>query len=284
MKSFIKNNTILSLGIIIVIASVWISVFAFNKKNILEVVFLDVGQGDATLIITPNGRQVLIDAGAKNNLGSKLAVHMPISDRSLDLVIMTHPDLDHIGGMISLVDRYVIDLVMHSGLLAGAPVYAAVADRIHQKEIQTITAEAGQMITLDTDVYLEIYSPYTGFESLEPNDFSIITRLVYGGTSVMLTGDATKLNEYEIVDTYSNRLKSDILKVGHHGSKTSTSELFIETVDPEYGIISAGCDNRFGHPHGSVLATLFTYRVQVLDTCNEGDIVFESDGEEWIFK
>ena len=281
---FITHNPFLSLGIFFCIASIWTSIIAFSSPDSLRVVFLDVGQGDATLITTPNGRQVLIDAGAKNNLGTQLARYMRLTDRSLDLVIMTHPDLDHVGGMVSLIDRYDIDLIMHSGLLAGAPIYAAIAERITQKEIKTITAEAGQIVTLDDGVYLEIYSPYSGFESLEANDFSIIARLIYGDTSIMLMGDATKINEYEIIDTYGEHLQSDILKVGHHGSQTSSSDQFIKTVSPQYAIISAGCNNRFGHPHGQVLATLFTYQVEIFDTCNDGDIIFESEGEIWHIK
>jgi len=255
--------------------------FLATKKNNLEIVFLDVGQGDATLITTPNGRQILIDAGAKNDIGQKLSPHMSASDRSIDMVIMTHPDLDHVGGMISLVDRYDIDTVMHSGLLAGAPIYSAIAERVKQKQIPTTTAHAGQIIEIDKDVYLEIYSPYSGYDSLEANEYSIIMRLVYGDTSALLMGDATKSNEYEIVNTYGDMLDSDILKIGHHGSQTSTSELLVDIVTPEYGVVSAGCNNRFGHPHGNVLSTLFSAQVEVLDTCNDGDVVFESDGEVW---
>lgn len=266
---------------LVVVISLSLATYAFKGEGALQIVFLDVGQGDAIFITTPNGRQVLVDAGPHNNLGQTLARYMPASDRSLDLVIMTHPDLDHIGGMVSLVDRYDIDLVMHSGLLAGSSTYKAVADRINQKKIPTIRAEAGQVIELDKDIFLEIYSPYQGFESLEPNDFSIVARLVYRDTSALLTGDATKLNEHEIVETYGDIIHSDILKVGHHGSQTSTSDVFVATVAPQYGIISAGCNNRFGHPHGDVLATLFTYHIEILDTCNSGDIVFESDGIHW---
>jgi competence protein ComEC len=281
---FFKNNILLSLGIVIAVVSIFLSVLAFRSTQKLEIVFLDVGQGDATLVTTPNGRQILIDAGVKNNLGQTLSQYMSASDRSLDLIVMTHPDLDHVGGMVSLVDRYDIDLIMHSGLLAGAPVYAAIAERVNQKNIKTMTAEAGQVIQLDTDVHLEIYSPYSEYESLESNEFSIIARLVYKDTSVMLTGDAVKVNEYEVVETYRDRLKSDILKVGHHGSQTSTSDVFVETVNPEYGVISAGCSNRFGHPHGNVLTTLFTNQVEVFDTCNDGDVIFKSNGEFWQVK
>lgn len=283
MNDWLRNNIIIIT--LLSVMAVAISLFIYTSySQKLEIVFLDVGQGDATLITTPRGRQILIDAGAKNNLGSIISKYMSVSDRSLDMVIMTHPDLDHVGGMISLVDRYAIDVIMHSGLLAGAPIYPAIAQRINQYSIPTLTAHAGQVIEIDKDIYLEIYSPYTGYESLEANDYSIVVRLVYGNTSALLTGDATKSVEYELVHTYGDLLQSDILKVGHHGSQTSTSEMFVETVTPKYGVISASCDNRFGHPHGNVLATLFSAQAHILDTCNNGDIIFESDGEGWLIK
>ncbi len=281
MNTWIRENIFYISIITLIISSVWLGYRALYISSNLEIVFLDVGQGDAILITTPHGRQVVVDTGAKNNLGVKLAPYMSVSDRSIDMVVMTHPDLDHVGGMISLLDRYDIDVIMHSGLLAGAPIYSAIAEKVKQHTIPTITGEAGQVITLDKNVYLEIYSPHINLASFEANDYSIVMRLVYGNTSVLLTGDATKSIEYELVNTYGNILTSDILKVGHHGSQTSTSDLFIQTVSPQYGIISAGCDNRFGHPHGNVLATLFSAQVQVLDTCNEGDIIFESNGEGW---
>ncbi|MFT7328124.1 MAG: competence protein ComEC [Crocinitomicaceae bacterium] len=281
MKLLLQKKRVLGIFILGSALAIYFFVSTFNSK-ILEIVFLDVGQGDAIFITTPNGRQVLIDTGPKNNLGSKLSRYMSSSDRSLDLIIMTHPDLDHVGSMISLIDRYSIDVVIHSGLLAGAPIYFAIANRINEKEIRTLTAHAGQRIVLDHNVYLDIYMPHSFSTATEPNDYSIVTRLRYGNSSVLMTGDASDTVEYELIDTYGDILESDILKVGHHGSQTSTSELFIETVNPKYSIISAGCDNRFGHPHGLVLATLFTSNTQVLNTCNEGDIRFQSDGIEWV--
>jgi len=282
--SFFKQPPMVVAAGIITLVSLWLSFVVFGHTNKLEVVFLDVGQGDATLITTPHGRQVLIDAGVDTTIGRSLAKHMPSSDRSLDIVIMTHPDLDHVGGMMPLLQRYDVKSIIHSGLLAGSPLYQAVAETINNQKVETISAHAGQRIFLDKDVYIDVLSPHQNLQSLEPNEYSVVVRLVHGDTSMLLMGDATKFNEQEILGTFGDLIDSDILKVGHHGSQTSSSFNFIKTVSPEYSVVSAGCNNRFGHPHASVLATLFGVQSQVLDTCNDGDIIFQSDGKNWIKK
>lgn len=284
MKAFIKRKPLVVLLAALLIILIELLTTAFSSKQDLEIVFLDVGQGDAIFITTPSGRQVLVDAGPRNNLGSSLAHYMPSYDRSINLVILTHPDLDHVGGMVSLIDRYDIDLLIHSGLLAGSDVYAAIADRVNQLGIPTTTAAAGQVIDLGDGVSLEIFSPHPDLDSFESNDYSIVARLSYGDTSVLLTGDAPKVIEQNVVRAFGDRIQSDILKVGHHGSNTSTGDFFFEAVNPEYAVLSYGCSNRFGHPHGEVLATLFAQQVSVLDTCNDGDVVFESDGKDWNIK
>lgn len=264
-----------------VISSILFYQAFYDHDRPLQIVFLDVGQGDAALIITPNGRTVVIDTGPKNNLGSLIAPHLPISDRDIDLLILTHPDLDHIGGTLSLLKSYDVQNLMHSGLLAGAEMYDAIAQKISRKHIPTVVGNVGQVIQLDKDVYLEVYSPNPTFESFEPNDYSVVTRLVYKDTSVLLTGDAPTTIEHNISEVYGDQLVSDILKIGHHGSLTSTGDFFLELVQPEYAIISAGCNNRFGHPHPDVLSRLFIHDIEIFDTCDDGDIVFESDGEVW---
>ena len=281
MKQYFAQRPLFIILVVIAVTVIIFTLNVFQTRN-LKIVFLDVGQGDATLIITPHGRQILIDAGASSSsIGGSLARYMNASDRSLDMVIMTHPDLDHVGGVLSLIDDYRIDRLMHSGLLAGSSVYEAIALRSVKKNIPIFTAHVGQRIILDAGVYLDIYSPYAGFESAQANDHSIVMKLIYGNNSVLITGDASKYIEHDMVQSFAGSLQSDILKIGHHGSQTSSSDEFIETVAPEYGVISAGCNNRYGHPHADVLARLFRYELEVLDTCREGDVVFEGDGVLW---
>lgn len=282
-RSFIQNHILIIITLLCGGISSILLYQAFHQHDRpLEIVFLDVGQGDATLIITPNGRTVVIDTGPKNNLGSLIAPHLPVTDRDIDLLILTHPDLDHVGGTLSLLKSYRVQQFMHSGLLAGAEMYKAIAQTISRERIPAMVGDVGQTIQLDKDVYLEVYSPNPTFESFEPNDYSVVTRLVYGNTSVLLTGDAPTTVEHDISEVYGDRLASNILKIGHHGSLTSTGDFFLEVVQPEYAIISAGCNNRFGHPHPDVLSRLFIHNIEIFDTCSDGNITFESDGEAWV--
>lgn len=280
--SFIRKHILVILTLVCIAVSSGLLFQAVNAHTQpLKVIFLDVGQGDATLIITPNGRSIVIDTGPKNNLGSLIAPYLSLTDHDIDLLILTHPDLDHIGGTLSLLKNYKVKQLMHSGLLAGADMYEAIATAITTERIPSFAGRVGQVVQLDKNVYLEIYSPTPSLESFEPNDYSIVSRLVYNNTSVMLMGDASTIIEHDVSEVYGNHIISDILKIGHHGSQTSTGDFFLDTVQPKTAIISAGCNNRFGHPHSEVVARLFIYQVTVLDTCSQGDIEFHSDGEMW---
>lgn len=262
-----------------VLLSVSFLISGIQRDDSLRVIFLDVGQGDATLIITPHGRTVLIDAGKYPGLGTSLARYMPLSDRDIDMVIGTHPDLDHIGGLDSIFQEYAVDIFLHSGYIEDSLVYRNLIRQISDTTTRIKTAQAGQRFTLDTDIYLDILSPYPSITFEEKNEHSVIVRLVYGEHQFLLTGDASVHNEQQLIDVYGKDiLQSDVLKVGHHGSQTSTAESFIDIVSPTYAIISAGCDNSFGHPHQEVLNRLFAHQIEIGETCRLGDMVFKSDG------
>ena len=266
---------------VVVFSSLFLFIQEMTRSNTAKVIFLDVGQGDSILIITPNGRQILIDAGKYPDISTKIASYMPISDRSLDIVIATHPDIDHVAGFNALLDEYEIDMFIHSGLLAGEPVYRTIANKIRDQEISVHTAIAGEKIFIDKNMYLEILSPYSNQKIENPNDYSVVARLVYNDHAILLTGDASKLVEQNLVSMYGDSIQSDILKIGHHGSKTSSDENFVKIVNPKYGIISAGCGNQFGHPHASVLRVLDENNITELNTCKNGDIVFEFNNGKW---
>lgn len=250
-----------------------------KRESNLKVVFLDVGQGDATLIMTPHGRTVLIDAGKYPGLGTALSDHMSWSDRDLDIVIATHPDLDHIGGLDSVFQEYDVDTFLHSGYVEDSLVYRNLTADISETNTRIATAQAGQSFELEPGLYLDILSPYSNIAFEEKNEHSVIVRLSYGGHQFLLTGDASVHNEQQLMDVYGvEALESDVLKIGHHGSQTSSAEAFLDMVSPSYGVISAGCDNSFGHPHQAVLNRLFSRSIEILETCKEGDIVFVSNG------
>lgn len=273
---------------LLLIGSLGLAVFSIviihNNTEQLSVVFLDVGQGDSILITTITGKQVLIDGGAYPNVDVAISRHMNFYDRSIDLVIATHPDLDHIGGLVTVLKRYSVLIFLYSGLHSGITAYQQLTHELITSNVSIVTTDVGQTIVLDKDTYLQVLSPYWKSNLKDPNEKSVVIRLVYGDTSVILTGDASVFNEYDMVSVYGNSLSSDVLKLGHHGSKTSSSSLFLDAVQPQYAIVSAGCDNRFGHPHQEVVERISSRRVELLDTCSRGDIVFYSDGREWKLK
>lgn len=263
-------------------AVIWWVVFQIDDQKELRVTFLDVGQGDAILIEAPNGNQILIDTGPNKKVLESLGKILPIYDKSIDGILLTHPDLDHIGGTVPVFDIFEIDYLFTASSSKKTDVTEAI-DNLREPE--RVELWRGDKIILDTvsDVYLEILFPDKEFvKNIEDaNDRSIVTKLVYGETCFIFTGDASKMIELFIVSKYGSNdyLKCELLKAGHHGSDTSTAEEFVGFVSPKYGIISTGKDNKFGHPHQEVLDVFHKFNVEVLNTAEEGNIGFYSDGE-----
>lgn len=261
---------------------VWQAVLASSTDGKLLVAFLDVGQGDAIFIQAPNGNQVLVDGGKGGAVLSELGKLMPFSDRTIDTVIATHPDLDHIGGLPEVFARYEVGMFLEPGVADEGADYQALIRSAQEEGLVPVRARRGMTLALDEGVYLEILFPDRDVAGVEANLGSIVARLVYGDTSVLLTGDSPIAIEEYLAAGYGERLKSDILKLGHHGSKTSSSEVYLGYVDPAYGIVSAGCDNSYGHPHKEVVDRLVQFEVKKLSTCELGTIVFESDEVEFV--
>lgn len=247
-------------------------------EKYLQIHFLDVGQGDATLIETPDGVQVLIDGGPNGTVLRQLAERMSFFDRSIDMVIGTHPDTDHIGGLIDVFARYAIATILvteNTGSSATARTYQ---DAAAYEGAEVVYARTGQVFELGASTTLRVLYPESDPADMESNASSIVVQLVYGDTEVLLTGDSPKRIEEYLVRTQQTGLQSDILKIGHHGSRTSTSELFLEEVGPQFAIISAAKDSRYGHPHVEVTDMLSNYAVETSRTAEEGTITFLSDG------
>ena len=256
---------------------VWSAVFA-EERDGLVVAFLDIGQGDAIFIEAPNGTQVLLDGGANKKVLSELAAIMPFHDRSIDMVIASHPDQDHIGGLPSVLARYQVGMVMDPGLEHDTAAYRELERMVEEKNIERVIARRGQIVWLDDGVYLEILFPDRDPAGWDTNDASIVARLVYGDTSFMLTGDSPQKIERYLVGLEGDNLASDVLKLGHHGSKTSTSEVFLGFVSPAYTIISAGRENQYGHPHKEVLELVGRFGIPILATYERGTVVVRTDG------
>lgn len=239
--------------------------------------FLDVGQGDSALVRAPNGVDLLIDAGPPGGASGRSFAAISPRDRSIEMLALTHQDLDHSGGAKDLIGRFSF------GVLA-APAWTAKASPIlgeaARRGLATATLARGDRIWLDRDtpVYLDVLWPPADAPAGDGNDGSLVTRLTYGSSSAVLTGDAPEGVERLLVAA-GDSLDADILKAGHHGSKTSSSPGFVEAVSPEYAVISAGEDNRYGHPNEDTLVTLRQFGAQILSTAELGTVPFGWGGE-----
>lgn len=248
------------------------------EKEVLTVAFLDVGQGDAIFIETPHGNQMLIDGGKGRAVLRALNTRMPFFDRSIDVVLATHPDFDHIGGLPEVFRRFDVGMFLVSGVEDTGDDIETLTHAVHEAGTKTVSVRDTMYINLDTDVTVDVLFPDREVTHLEVNTASVIVKLTYKDTTFLFTGDAPAGIETYLAGRYKEQLASDVLKLGHHGSNTSSANVFLGYVDPSYAIISAGCDNQYGHPHTEVLERLAQFSIAPLSTCKEGTIVFESDG------
>lgn len=251
-----------------------------KEPGVLSVHFLDVGQGDAIFIEAPNGNQMLIDGGRNASVVRELSDFLAWNDKEIDVVLATHGDTDHIGGFPEIFDRFSVLNYVDNGLDNDKYIYREVMNRVRDGGVRHIVGQRGLIIVLDKKrgVYFQVLAPDKNFKFQSDNEMSVSGRLVYGDTSFMLTGDAGKMVENILVYADRDLLKSDVLKAGHHGSKTSSGLLFLETVLPKYSIISASAGNSYGHPDGGVIRNLESVGSVVLETSKEGSISFVSDG------
>ncbi len=246
----------------------------------LHVAFLDVGQGDAIFIQTPSGRQILVDGGNDPSvLNDRLGRQMPFWDRHIDIMVATHPDADHVSGLVELYGRYQIGQLITDGEGMGASsVYDALLQAATAQQTPLHRAMAGEVIEISDGVRLEMVHPGAELDEENRNDNSVSFRLVYGDFSVMLTGDTEEKGEAQMLQK-GYPLQSLVFKAGHHGSQTSSTTPFLQAVQPHILIISAGADNRFGHPHPEVLQRAAEMGTAVLRTDELGTIEVITDGQ-----
>ena len=266
------------LFIALAVSSVYV-VREASVPNDLRVSFLDVGQGDAIFIQSPSGVQVLIDGGKDASILEELHKVMPLFDRSIDVIVATHPDADHISGLIDVVKKFHVGAFLESGAQNENGVQDALERILAQKSIQRKIAKRGEVYNLGSGILLTVLYPYKDVSKEESNAGSLIMRLSYGEDSFLLTGDAPVSSELVLVGTDSTHLQSSVLKFGHHGSDTSTSVSFLQNVRPLYGIVSAGKNNSYHHPHEDVLERAKRFNIQVLSTIELGTITFSTNGK-----
>ena len=267
------------IGVFIVFGGLLLSLTTSEQSPYFAIHFLDVGQGDAVLLQTPDGYEVLIDGGKSSAVLQQLADVQAWNDRALDVVIATHPDTDHVGGLVDVLQRYQVDMLVETQAQSDSPAFAAFFAAVVTENAIEQYAQAGQVIRVGASTTIEILSPATKTTNWASNAASIVVRVVYGDTAFMLTGDAPAGVEDYLVGAYGAGLQSNVLKLGHHGSKTSTSELFLDTVQPQYAVVSASLDNSYGHPDQSVMQRVFAREIQTSHTGTDGTVTFYSDGQ-----
>lgn len=274
-----KNYVLLFFLLILVVLSLYLLHLDLkSRKTGLTFAMLDVGQGDALFIESPTGTQVLVDAGPARKILGPLSRVMSPFDRSIDAVVITNPDADHISGFSDILKRYKVGLVLEPGTINDSKVYKNLKDKVDSKNIPNILAKKGMKLDLGGGVFVDILFPDRDVSTWDSNDGSVVARLSYGDTSIMLTGDSTIKTEKIILEQLKNEeLKSTILKVGHHGSRTSSGDVFVKAVTPAYALISDGKDNKYGHPHGEVLDVLSSVGAKILRTDMLGNIIMKCD-------
>ena len=278
-----------AVGLCFLATVLWLH-FARGPDGRLHVYFLDVGQGDSTLIVTPEGTQVLVDGGpramdAVRALGGRL----PFWDRALEMVVLTHPDEDHFRGLVEVVDRYGVGLVLENGGSSENPLFLEWRRRLQERDLKAVSAFSGQTIALGEATTLEVLNPpltpLRGTGS-DRNNNAVVLRLAYGGVSFLLTADVEAVAEGRLLQGGAP-LRSTVLRVAHHGSRTSTTTEFLTAVNPVAAVISAGADNPHGHPHPEVTDRLELASAPGRDgtylTAERGDVEFIPDGRRlWV--
>jgi len=273
----VKINFILIIVLILLVSVIFLFYLDFrSSRRAFVFAMLDVGQGDALFVESPTGVQVLIDAGPPRKILGALSRVMSPFDRTIDAVIVTNPDADHIGGFLDVLKTYQIGAFLEPGTYNDTRTYQNLKAEIKNKKIPEIIARRGMRLDLGGGAVIDILFPDRDVSTWTTNDGSIVGKLTYGETEIMLMGDATSETERVVLaENSASYLASDILKVGHHGSKTSTSEEFAAAVAPEYALISAGAENRYGHPRPEILDRLTRAGAKIFRTDLNGAVIYK---------
>ncbi|MDV5112060.1 ComEC/Rec2 family competence protein [Clostridium perfringens] len=279
-----KKKKIISsiIGIIVVLLAGYFGIDLTQDSKVpkdskLMISYMDVGQGDAAYIKV-NGNDILIDAGPRSNSKELLEQLKAKNIDDFELVIATHPHEDHIGGMVDVFKEYEVKAFYSPKITHTTKTYENLVKAVKDEGLKTKELKGGTVIDLGEGAKFEVFTPQKS-EYEELNDYSPIMKLSFGDTSYLFTGDAEKLAEEEALAKYKTSLDSDVIKFGHHGSSSSSSNAFIEAVSPKYGIISCAKDNKYGHPHRETLDIIKKYNIKTFRTDTDGEIILTSDGK-----
>lgn len=274
------RKQIIAAGVLMLCLTIFlgVAVFAETESRELEIDFFDVGQGDAIFIQTPTHHTILIDGGRDTTVSQKIAAELPFYDKTIDLVILTHPDLDHVGGLPDVLRRYRVGTIISLDVSKDLGAYRAMMDRAHADKIPVISVTAGDTIRFAPGLEMVVLAPEKGqIQEEDLNNSSIVVKLIYNARTWLFAADAAQESE-DRMRRSGRALSADVLKLGHHGSRFSSSASFLQAVGADSAIISAGAKNQYGHPHPEVLERMARQGMAVYRTDQQGDVEMRSDG------
>lgn len=251
---------------------------ALTNKDGIVVHFLDVGQGDSEFVELPNGQCMLIDAGTADSGQTVTDYIKQCGYTKIDYLVATHPHADHIGGMSQVVEGFDIGEIYMPKVSTATRTFEGLLEEISDKGMTINTAKAGIEVYSDSELQMEFLAP-VGTQYEEINNYSAVLKISYGSNSFLFTGDAEDISEEEMLDRDYSSLSADVLKVGHHGSRYSSTIDFLYAVKPEYAVISCGAGNSYGHPHSEVLDRLNKLKAQIYRTDEQGTVTVTCDGK-----
>lgn len=290
MKKAIKILIGLLTSLLVLSSIIWQS----SQSSELKIYFFDIGQGDGMLIRTPTHENIIVDGGPDNSFLAKVGQTLPFYDRTIDLMVLTHPHADHLTGLIPVLERYEVKKVLTSGVIYQSSVYDQWLKLVQAEQAEVIYARAGQKLIFGQVEFL-VMDPLKNYQNqiiMEKggewlasdngdnlNNTSVVIKMVYQKNSALLAGDLEIVGEAGLLAS-AQEVKADLLKVGHHGSDTATSEKFLAKVSPKYAVIQVGQENKFGLPDLRVINLLFRSGVNIFRNDQLGDIIFTFDGQE----
>ena len=269
------------LALIVANLFVWLALAESGRQNFTEVRFFDVAQGDAAFVQTARGTQIIIDGGPGNSVLEKLGRAMPFYDRQIDWMILSHPDGDHLSGLLAVLENYQVDNIVWSGIGKDSAECRQWEEMIAREGARIFEVSARDKFTLDGGaVVVEILSPETESAGAKEssNNLSVAARIIHKNRAFLFTGDIDAKKE-ELIFRANPGLRADVLKIAHHGSKYSANEEFTAGLATAAAVVSCGKNNRHGHPHPETLDLLEKYDIKTLRTDEDGNIVFRTDGE-----
>lgn len=264
----------------VVMVLVWVLILtgvgSFRWYGIMRTRILDVGQGDSILIQSPDEFTMLIDTGFDNSVVFQLSQFV---SKSIDLLVLTHFDMDHVGGLREVLSRFEVGVVLVPYIPTLDDNDYAIIEILNEFKVEYLVINSTMEFSLGCCVDVNVLWPDAGFETSDSNDYSIVLLIRYKDFEILTTGDLSKSYEELAVSRYSSDF--EVVKLGHHGSKTSTSGNYLEMTKPEVAVISSGKDNKYGHPHQEVLDLLSSQGIDTKNTADVGTISIYSDGHSF---